>query len=163
MNTREIADACGLPLETCRRYLRVFAEFCPSKKIGRQRIYDDDVVMTVMMIRDGYTAGKPGDLIKDELSLRMSQIIDVAVSPQGSDDRAPLLPVEILEGLAHLSETVGDLQAHIGELDKKMSAQNKEIAAQRELVERLRHEVEMKTKSISWSEKLRGLLWPFSR
>lgn len=155
MNTREIADACGLPVETCRRYLKAFAEFCPSKKVGRQRIYDDDVVMTVIMIRDGYSAGKPGDIIKEELSRQMNPIIDVAVSPRGDDDSAPL-PVEILEGIKHLSETVEDLQAHIDEQDKK-------IAAQRELVEQLRHEVGVKMKAPSWKETIRGLLWPFSR
>lgn len=103
LTIREVAEASGLPTETSRRYLKQFAEFCPSAREGRRILYDDEVVRAVVRVRALYDQGLGTEEIRAALAQELTPILDAEVVEADPPTAvAPVLAPEVVQALALL-------------------------------------------------------------
>lgn len=143
ITTRQIAAAAHLPLETARRYLRTFPEYCPGTREGRRTLYDDDVVRVVQEIRTLYDQGLGTEEIRATLSHHHPPTIEaVEVTPPDA------LPPEVIRVLALLpgiveqqQERIATLEGEVKRADLLRLQQAEKSAEMAGEIERLRAEV----------------------
>lgn len=143
ITTRQIAAAAHLPLETARRYLRTFPEYCPGTREGRRTLYDDDVVRVVQEIRTLYDQGLGTDEIRAALSHHHPTTIEVVETP------APALPPEVIRVLALLpgiveqqQERIATLEGEVKRADLLRLQQAEKSAEMETAIQRMQAEIE---------------------
>jgi len=145
MTVLEVAEETGLPVETVRRYLNQFSEFCPSRKEGRRKLYDDDVRMTVMMIRQCYDYGRGIAEIRDVLAQKVSPTLDAEII-EGEETAvtAPLPPEveQMIQLLPKIHEVMEEQSERIGVLEREVAVRQGREEMLAEEIRHLRHDVE---------------------
>ncbi|MFA5408031.1 MAG: MerR family transcriptional regulator [Bacilli bacterium] len=111
LTIREVAEASGLPTETSRRYLKQFAEFCPSAREGRRILYDDEVVRAVVRVRALYDQGLSTEEIRAALAQELTPTLDAEVVEDRAAVVAPPLAPEVVQALALLPRMKEVLEA----------------------------------------------------
>lgn len=122
---REVAEAADLPTETARRYLNRFSEFCPSTKESRRKMYDDDVVMTVMSVRALYDQGLGTEEIRDALAREITPTLDAEVIEDDEVGVVVPLPPEVeqlIRLLPRIHEVMEEQQERIIGLEGEVKA-----------------------------------------
>lgn len=144
ITTRQIAAAAHLPLETARRYLRTFPEYCPGTREGRRTLYDDDVVRVVQEIRTLYDQGLGTEEIRATLSHHHPPTIEaVEVTPPDA------LPPEVIRVLALLpgiveqqQERIATLEGEVKRADLLRLQQAEKSAEMETAIQRMQAEIE---------------------
>lgn len=116
LTIREVAEASGLPTETTRRYLKQFAEFCPSTREGRRILYDDEVVRCVVRVRALYDQGLGTEEIRAALTEELTPTLDAEVVEDPPAAVAPPLAPEVAQVLALLPRMKEVIEAQEGRI-----------------------------------------------
>lgn len=155
LTTREIAAATDLPIETARRYLRHFADYCPATRDGRRYLYDGDVVQVLLTARAMYLQGRTTDEIRQTLSHHHPTTIPAEVIAPDLQEVIALLPHirAVVEGqqlqidtlaaeVERLREEVKRSEIRAARMDEERREMNGEVDELREEVGEMRMERE---------------------
>ena len=127
-----MARSAKLPESTARRYVKLFEDFFPNKKVGRMVLYDKKSEPLLNRISDLFSSGLHRDQVYEELQKQVPRFIDVVV-----DDHKPE-PGAQSAIAAEIGGKVDEMTGHL----KAIADQKHEIAGLRDDYSQLRKELD---------------------
>lgn len=122
-----MARSAKLPESTARRYVKLFEDFFPNKKVGRMVLYDKKSESLLKTVSSLFSSGLRREQVYEELQKQAPRFIDVVVDDaQPSQDLSGAISGKVDEMATHL-KAIADQKHELAGLRDDYSQLRKEL------------------------------------
>lgn len=122
----DIARELDIPESTVRYYRDRFKNYVPAVKKGGRKVYDNQALEALRIIAEGLRKGETAATVEEQLSLVLSQTIDVTTIAAAAQQQSVFSREDWkqdLESRQQLVDTIKELNQSIISLTEKLEEQ----------------------------------------